>query len=281
MTAKNDAHIARLKAGIGYQAEPVRDAQGHWVIGYGRRLNDKPGGPKPEAYWSEQFADEELRHRVAAARDGIPQARELAAMGRGGDTEIAHLNLRNVASTLSNLRSQAFNNAANLGMADANRFLQGDTANQGANLAASTANAANALSASQGNAANALSASQANSANALSADTFNSNLLNQRQQFDINSANQAQQMRMDALRGRDANIGAQSNMAVQNALNLLNSGTITTNQLMDLLKSGTATFGSETNAQSNNQSTQKKSGNLLGDLIGIAGAVSGLKTAFK
>ena len=93
MTANGDAHIARLKACIGYQAEPVRDAKGYWVIGYGRRLNDKPGGPKPEAYWSEQFADEELRHRVAAARAAIPEARELASMGRGGDTEIAHLSL--------------------------------------------------------------------------------------------------------------------------------------------------------------------------------------------
>lgn len=91
MTAKDDAHIARLKTCIGYQEDPVRDAKGYWVIGYGRRLNDKPGGPKPEAYWSEQFADEELRHRVAAARNEIPQARELASMGRGGDTEIAHL----------------------------------------------------------------------------------------------------------------------------------------------------------------------------------------------
>lgn len=93
MAAKDDAHIARLKARIGYQPEPVRDERGYWVIGYGRRLNDKPGGPKPEAYWSEQFADEELRHRVAAARDAIPEARQFAAMGRGGDTEIAHLTL--------------------------------------------------------------------------------------------------------------------------------------------------------------------------------------------
>ena len=93
MAEKDDAHIARLKACIGYQAEPVRDARGYWIIGYGRRLNDKPGGPKPETYWSEQFADEELRHRVAAAREEVPEARELAAMGRGGDTEIAHLTL--------------------------------------------------------------------------------------------------------------------------------------------------------------------------------------------
>ena len=97
MAAKDDAHIA-LKACIGYQAEPVRNARGYWVIGYGRRLNDKPGGPKPEAYWSEQFADEELRHRAAAARDAVPEARELAVIGRGGDTEIAHLTLGEIVS---------------------------------------------------------------------------------------------------------------------------------------------------------------------------------------
>jgi len=93
MTTKDDAHIARLKARIGYHPEPVRDAQGYWCIGYGRRLNDKPGGPKPEAYWSEQFADEELRYRVERSREEIPQARELAALGRGDDTEIAHMTL--------------------------------------------------------------------------------------------------------------------------------------------------------------------------------------------
>jgi len=91
MTAKDGARIEQLKKRIGYSPEPKRDAQGYWCIGYGRRLNDKPGGPRPEAYWSEQFADEELRYRVAAARDALPPVRDLAAMGRGGDTEIAHL----------------------------------------------------------------------------------------------------------------------------------------------------------------------------------------------
>lgn len=249
MTAKDDAHIARLKARIGYHPEPVRDAQGYWCIGYGRCLNDKPGGQKPEAYWSEQFADEELRYRVERSREEIPQARELAALGRGGDTEIAHLNLRNVAGTSANLRSQAFNDAANLGMADANRFLQGDISNQSANLSAATANAANALSAAQANAANALSASQANAANALSADTFNRNLLSQRQQFDVNAANQSQQMRIDTLKGREANLAAQHDMTAQDALNLLNSGKLTNDQLLALLSAGTATFGQQSDGK--------------------------------
>lgn len=94
MTSKiDDSHFARLKQRIGYNAEPVRDAHGYWVVGYGRRLNDTPGGPKPETYWSEQYAEDELRYRLEHTPDEVPQARALAAMGRGGDTEIAHLTL--------------------------------------------------------------------------------------------------------------------------------------------------------------------------------------------
>lgn len=94
MTAKIDGvRLARVKQRIGYHAEPVRDAHGYWVVGYGRRLNDKPGGPKPETYWSEQYAEDELRYRLEHAPDEVPEARTLAAMGRGGDTEIAHLTL--------------------------------------------------------------------------------------------------------------------------------------------------------------------------------------------
>jgi hypothetical protein len=83
MPAVDEARFARLKQCIGFSDEPVQDAQGYWTIGYGRRLNNKRGGPRPAAVISEAMADEELRYRVAA----------LAAMGRGGDTEVAHVAL--------------------------------------------------------------------------------------------------------------------------------------------------------------------------------------------
>ncbi len=69
MALNDEARIARLKKQIGYEPEPVRDAHGYWCIGYGRRLNDKPGGAKPEAYWSEQFADEESQQAKSLRAD--------------------------------------------------------------------------------------------------------------------------------------------------------------------------------------------------------------------
>lgn len=56
--------VARLKKSIGFSEEPVQDAQGYWTIGYGQRLNDSPGGPKPYATMSEPTADEMLRMRL-------------------------------------------------------------------------------------------------------------------------------------------------------------------------------------------------------------------------
>lgn len=57
--------IARLKQLIGFSEEPIQDSQGYWTTGYGERLNDKPGGPKPYATISEPIADEALRYRFA------------------------------------------------------------------------------------------------------------------------------------------------------------------------------------------------------------------------
>jgi len=56
--------MARLKQLIGFSEEPVQDAEGYWTIGYGERLNEKPGGPKPYATISEPMADDALRYRV-------------------------------------------------------------------------------------------------------------------------------------------------------------------------------------------------------------------------
>ena len=69
----DDDPISRLKQQIGFSEEPVQDAQGYWTIGYGRRLNDAPGGPKPEATISEPIADEELRYFVNQGGDARPR----------------------------------------------------------------------------------------------------------------------------------------------------------------------------------------------------------------
>ena len=38
----------------------MQDTEGYWRIGYGQRLNDAPGGPKPAATMSEPFAADML-----------------------------------------------------------------------------------------------------------------------------------------------------------------------------------------------------------------------------
>lgn len=58
----NEDFLTRLKRLIGYSEEPVQDRQGYWTIGYGRRLNDTPGGPKPYATVSEPIAHDELSY---------------------------------------------------------------------------------------------------------------------------------------------------------------------------------------------------------------------------
>ena len=64
-TLASDDPITRLKKLIGFSDEPVQDAEGYWTIGYGRRLNDTPGGPRPYATVSEPIAEEELRYRLS------------------------------------------------------------------------------------------------------------------------------------------------------------------------------------------------------------------------
>jgi hypothetical protein len=68
-----EERLARLKQQIGFSDEPVQDAQGYWTIGYGRRLNDTPGGSAPQATISEPMAAEELQYFVA--QGGDPAAR--------------------------------------------------------------------------------------------------------------------------------------------------------------------------------------------------------------
>ena len=57
-----DDPINHWKQKIGFSEEPTQDAQGYWTIGYGQRLNDTPGGPKPYATVSEPIAHDELSY---------------------------------------------------------------------------------------------------------------------------------------------------------------------------------------------------------------------------
>ncbi len=61
----NEDHFNALKQHIGFSDEPVQDTDGHWTIGYGQRLSDTPGGPKPAATMSEPFAADMLRQQLA------------------------------------------------------------------------------------------------------------------------------------------------------------------------------------------------------------------------
>ena len=75
----NDDHFDALKQHLGFSDEPVQDTDGHWTIGYGQRLSDTPGGPKPAATMSEPFAADMLRQQLAqdpgtqVADAGLPQ----------------------------------------------------------------------------------------------------------------------------------------------------------------------------------------------------------------
>ncbi len=79
--------IARLKKQIGFSDEPVQDAQGHWTIGYGQRLSDAPGGPKPNVTISEPFASEILRLGTRQSSDSM--APHLPTAEVAGNSETA------------------------------------------------------------------------------------------------------------------------------------------------------------------------------------------------
>src|SRR5262245_15328331 len=68
----DDDRMAQLKKRIGFSDEPIQDAHGYWTIGYGQRLNDTPGGPKPSATMSEPSAAEMLQLRLQQDPNDIP-----------------------------------------------------------------------------------------------------------------------------------------------------------------------------------------------------------------
>jgi penicillin-insensitive murein endopeptidase len=63
--SNNDDHFSALKQHLGFAEEPAQDTDGYWTIGYGQRLSDSPGGPKPAATMSEPFAADMLREQLA------------------------------------------------------------------------------------------------------------------------------------------------------------------------------------------------------------------------
>lgn len=107
---------------------------------------------------------------AAAAGGAFGGGRQGVAEGQATDDF-----MRTLATTDAGLRSQGFNSSANLGMTDANRFLQGDAANQSASLAASQANAANTLNNNTFNAnqANVADTTRLNAANSISNNAAN------------------------------------------------------------------------------------------------------------
>lgn len=91
-----DDPITHWKRQIGFSEEPVQDTQGYWTIGYGRRLNDTPGGPQPYATISEPIAHDELSYFIEQGGDpntritlpDIPSVREIMPTESGGNPGI-------------------------------------------------------------------------------------------------------------------------------------------------------------------------------------------------
>lgn len=144
------------------------------------------------------------------------------------------------------LRSDAFNTAANFGMADAGRTLVADQSNQQANL----------------------TASQINAANAMAAEQFNNNMLNQRQMFDANMGMSYNDQR-DRTAMNLAGLGTTGfNVGQGLASGIFDAGTTGQGQNMQWLAAGTPLFGQE------NTGSGSTSGSSTGSSKGKSGGVS-------
>lgn len=151
------------------------------------------------------------------------------------------------------LRSDAFNTAANFGMADAGRTLAADQSNQQANLNASQMNAANALAASQ----------------------FNNSLTNQRQMFDagigMDYNNQQDQLLRDYTNTQGAIAGLGGN--------LMNAGTTGQSQNLQWLGGGLPLFGQENTGNTTGNTSGYQTGvNQAGGKGGVLGGLGSLAT---
>jgi len=139
----------------------------------------------------------------------------------------------------SGIRSNAFNTAANFGMADAGRFLAADQSNQQAKLAA---------------------------------DTFNNQQAQSRNMFDANLGMQYNAQR-DGVASTLANLG-NSDYALGQGLagGLVNAGGIGQSQNLNWLNAGTPLFG-QTNTGTSSESGST-SGNSSGNSRGKSGGIS-------
>lgn len=150
-------------------------------------------------------------------------------------------------SLAANLRSDAFNTAAGLGMQDANRFLAADQSNQAANLEAAQANQASSLQ-----------TALANAANRLNADQFNNRLKTERDMFDIEQGKYQDQMDFDNMTRYAGALGQSQQAGSDLAQGLIGAGGAGLGQSLGWLAAGTPLFGEKT--QSSGTSTTNSSG---------------------
>jgi hypothetical protein len=147
------------------------------------------------------------------------------------DSQFLNQSDLNRAQLQSNLLNAGFNNAANFGQADANRYLQAGTTN----------------------AANALTAGQVNAANSLNAQQFNNNLNSQNQQFNVNSSFNQVGQDLGALNQLGQNLVTQNSLNTNAANALASLGGANFGQMISALNSGVPTFGQQSNISGQQQ----------------------------
>lgn len=174
--------------------------------------------------------------------------------GRHGvaDANNADNYLRTVGSTAGNLRNLGFTNAMHGGTADAGRFLSADQGNQAVGAELGMFNAGQLTDTSKFNAGQTTQNNQFNAGNLFTNDTNNANREQNTNQFNITSNNAQDAQKLTALNAMGDNYiqqaGLTSEQAAlfrQNAQDLIESGTIGVDQLMQLLRLQTATFGED------------------------------------
>lgn len=234
----------------------------------GAQYMDAYRNPFEDQVVQSSLDDLERQYNLALTKSGSMQQAGGAFGGSATALQNALTNndyLRTVASTAGNLRSQGFNAAAGYGQQDATRVLQGDVANQGANLQASGLN---------------LDAMRANQSSALQAATQNQSNETQRQEFDANVAMKAQDVRNAAATNWASLMTSALGIDNQTAMALLGAGTTGQSQALNWLNMGGRLFGQQTDGTSSGTSsgttTQSSSPGFLDVLGGIGSLIGGL-----
>lgn len=214
------------------------------------------------------------RSKMAAAAGGAYGG------GRHGvfDAENADNYLRTVGSTSAGIRNLGFTNALGAGQTDATRFLGADQGNQQTQAGINTFNAGQLSDVSKFNAGQGTDVSKFNAGNLFTNDTNNANRLQQNNQFNVSSGITQDTAKLGALNDISTNFIAQAGLTSdqaalfrQNALDLIQAGAISVDQLMDLLRAQTATFGTTGTASG----TGSQSGFSIGGGVGYDSSGSG------